>query len=554
MTSYEIMKTLPYSKINDGLLFTKDIKNGSKIWSDFRTLTIGDFNNDGTKEILALALSNKYSEYVWGNNGANFNKGNSYHQEGNKLSKDKDWKSIFLSFIHPKSKNQRSLEKWDINITGESRCIHPSQVLPSHLNKDDFLDFVIVCTGYDGHPFPGEHSLVMLSNGLNTYTINKFTDSKGYYHDGATADFNSDGILDIMLADSNSKKLKVYINDGNGKFTQNNNYFPQFSSLKTYTTEIFDVNDDGFFDIFLGGFGVAEGGPTKILLGNKNNKFSLNQMNLIPNVKGFDNVMDVIKVKDYLFVVRTGSGQNFYQGALIQQVSIKTMKTVSIKKNENMEWIRRIFKLKSDKDNFRFGSLINKTKYLDFDFKNNEMQLVNKIDQILKELYKEEDGFFIIKDGDNRYTQKYKSEVQKLSKDRLKKRAARLRIGGYLTSNKTPKKYIDTIIELARLRDSEITDGILLPIEMGVDASLKPLVKHQEKIDELCGHVQKYSGGGKLFFVLKTNNNQRMIHQQCVYNYYKNSKSKIAFSIYRTLLYTASGLGKYLDQYNQFKN
>ena len=85
-----------------------------------------------------------------------------------------------------------------------------------------------------------------------------------------------------------------------------------------------------FFDIFLGGFGVAEGGPTKILLGNKNNKFSLNQMYLIPNVKGFDNVMDVIKVKDYLFVVRTGSGQNFYQGALIQQVSIKTMKTQPI--------------------------------------------------------------------------------------------------------------------------------------------------------------------------------------------------------------------------------
>ena len=142
----------------------------------------------------------------------------------------------------------------------------------------------------------------MLSNGLNTYTINKFTNSKGYYHDGATADFNSDGILDIMLADSNSKKLKVYINDGNGKFTQNNNYFPQFSSLKTYTTEIFDVNDDGFFDIFLGGFEDIVGGgeSTKILLGNKNNKFSSNQMILIPNVKGFDNVMDVIRSKRLL--------------------------------------------------------------------------------------------------------------------------------------------------------------------------------------------------------------------------------------------------------------
>ena len=41
-----------------------------------------------------------------------------------------------------------------------------------------------------------------------------------------------------------------------------------------------------------------------------------------------------LEVKDYLFIVRTGSGQNFYQGALIQQVSIKTMKTVSIRKNE----------------------------------------------------------------------------------------------------------------------------------------------------------------------------------------------------------------------------
>ena len=105
-------------------------------------------------------------------------------------------------------------------------------------------------------------------------------------------------------------------------------------------------------------------------------------------------------------------------------------------------------------------------------------------------MYKEENGFFIIKDGDNRYTQKYKSEVQKLSKDRLKKRAALLRIGGYLISNKTPKKYIDTTIELARLRDNEITDGIFAPYRNY--ASLKPLLKHQEKIDELCGDVQRY--------------------------------------------------------------
>ena len=104
MTSYEIMKTMPYSKINEKLLRTKDGKR-----ADYRTITIGDFNNDGNKEILALALSNKYGICI-GNGGANFNKGNSYHQEGNKLSKGKEWKADFLSFIQPKSKNQRSLK------------------------------------------------------------------------------------------------------------------------------------------------------------------------------------------------------------------------------------------------------------------------------------------------------------------------------------------------------------------------------------------------------------------------------------------------------------
>ena len=93
----------------------------------------------------------------------------------------------------------------------------------------------------------------MLSKGRNSYRIDKLTDKIGFYHDGATADFNKDGFLDILLTESSSKKLRVYINDGNGKFALKNNYFSQFDSWKAYSTEILDINNDGHFDIFIGG-------------------------------------------------------------------------------------------------------------------------------------------------------------------------------------------------------------------------------------------------------------------------------------------------------------
>ena len=390
LTSYEIMKTIPYFKIGTELTGSEGGKR-----TDYRTITVGDFNNDGKKEILALVNSIKYDDYLWKNN--NFSRGKAYHQKGTKLSADKSWNSYFVSFIHPgpsisESFNNQSLIEWNIKVVGEKGCVHPSQVLPAYLNEDDLTDFVIVCTGYDGHPFSGEHSLIMLSNGPNNYTIDNLTKSKGYYHDGSTADFNNDGFMDIMLADTVSNRLKVYINNGKGKFTKKNKYFPQYSSIRTFTTEIFDINDDGYFDVFLGGHEDGGGGgmPTKILFGNKDNKFSTKEMKFVPNVKGYENVLDVIRIKDHLFIVRTASRPNFYEGAVIQQVSTKTMKTVSVHKNETMDWIRRIFKLKSDEKGFHYGSLSYHTKMLDFSFEDNELKLLYKIDegQILEGLNK----------------------------------------------------------------------------------------------------------------------------------------------------------------------
>ena len=88
-------------------------------------------------------------------------------------------------------------------------------------------------------------------------------------------DINNDGHLDAFVC-HDVQPTVYYINDGDGNFTLNNSYFPQFMSFRAYHTEILDVNEDGYFDVYLGGhefdsYGAME---TIVLLGNKENKFS----------------------------------------------------------------------------------------------------------------------------------------------------------------------------------------------------------------------------------------------------------------------------------------
>ena len=81
-------------------------------------------------------------------------------------------------------------------------------------------------------PWPGEKSVVAISNGAKNYTVKSFG-GVGFYHDGDVADFNGDGNMDILLLNQNkSKKAEVYLNNGNGKFAKSNKYFSQFASFK----------------------------------------------------------------------------------------------------------------------------------------------------------------------------------------------------------------------------------------------------------------------------------------------------------------------------------
>ena len=366
LTSHQILKEFPISKIS---------KKRSK--SGLRTILANDFNNDGFREFIGMSFSEDYMNYVWKNNIRTIKKNDkSYWKKGAQLSKNISW-SANLEF-QVLNNTGLIVNKWKPNIDGNQNCVHPSQIIPSHLNTDGFLDFVFVCHGYDAHPYPGEHSYVMLSLGANSYKINQLTDKIGFYHDGATADFNNDSFLDILLVDSISKKLRVWINDGNGNFTLKTNYFSQFDTWRAFTTEILDINDDGYFDIFLAGHEDENHGafPTIILLGNKNNKFSKNNKITIPKVKGYGVVLDVIRHKNFLFVVRTGSKENFYKGSLIQQIDINNLSEFKVIENKNMRWLDRIFLIKNFGEFPKFGSLTEINDDLDFTFDGLNMKLI----------------------------------------------------------------------------------------------------------------------------------------------------------------------------------
>ena len=340
-----------------------------------RLLTAGNFNKDDINESIYLKMSQGYLDYVFNENRWARRQDKAYHNKGLKLSKTPDWSFSFVTaFLSP---NNSVGAAWQVTFKGEESCVHPSQIIPAHLNKDAYLDFVIPCHGYDAIPYPGEHSLVVLSDGENNYNVRRFTKRPSFYHDGATADFDGDGNLDILLVDA--KKLRVFLNDGDGNFTSSDKYFPQFASWKgVYSVEILDVNEDGYFDVFVAGHEEDKYGrqPTMFLLGNKRNKFSSKQKIMIPPVQGYGIVMDVIKEGKNLFVLRTGSGDRTYQGAVVQHVAIGSLKTLEILENKETSHVDRIFRKSDDFGRLKFGGLTNKETDIDFIFDEERVQPV----------------------------------------------------------------------------------------------------------------------------------------------------------------------------------
>lgn len=124
------------------------------------------------------------------------------------------------------------------------------KTLYGDFNGDKIPDICLVGHGWDYEPWPGEYPVLLFSTNSGQFIEKRLTDVVGYFHGSAAGDIDNDGDLDIFLLNNVGESIFL-LNDGEGNFTRQTSLFN--SEVGGFTTELFDVNHDGYLDLIVGG-------------------------------------------------------------------------------------------------------------------------------------------------------------------------------------------------------------------------------------------------------------------------------------------------------------
>ena len=191
----------------------------SYYWNDLGTYLYTDFTGDGKKDLWA---------YYWKN----------------------PWPTNAVG-LHLFSEYEFNPSNYDLQVglTQVRKCV------VSDMDNDKKPDIMLFSSGYDGIPCPGDSLGIFYPNDIKYQYLNQ---DIGYYHGGATGDINNDGLIDIVAYSGASAVIPThptsYLNKGNRNFELNKQVFKNFNQGgdNYYTVELFDINNDGNLDLFLG--------------------------------------------------------------------------------------------------------------------------------------------------------------------------------------------------------------------------------------------------------------------------------------------------------------
>jgi len=133
-------------------------------------------------------------------------------------------------------------------------------------------------------------------------------ESSTFTHQASSADIDHDGDLDIFIfgCSDDGCLYGFFINEGNMNFTENENIISETWEFFTglFTSEISDINNDGYFDIILTGHEFERFSPKfesseypvgvgRILWGSEFGLYSGEDMSYIPYVDDFGTNVDI---------------------------------------------------------------------------------------------------------------------------------------------------------------------------------------------------------------------------------------------------------------------
>ncbi len=237
-------------------------------------IAVADLNNDTRMD---LAVSNDQGNSVavlFGNANGTFQGAVAYANRG------RPWGVVAADFTgdnRPElavvNSTSSSIEVFTNNGTGNfgttstswgSGGSTPLSLASADFNGDGFMDIVV--------PNYGDNNVnLLLGNGNGTFRTARDYRAFGYSPTAIdTGDFNGDGRTDVVTADYGNSVVSVYLGNGNGTLQTAST----FSSVGTnpHAVKVADLNKDNRQDIIVGSNG-ASNGIIAIFFGNGNGTF-----------------------------------------------------------------------------------------------------------------------------------------------------------------------------------------------------------------------------------------------------------------------------------------